>query len=269
MSTHRPARVTAWRRAGLSLAGALVVACAPVRPGEAPDDVASYRGEVRSAIRWDVRFEVAGRVRETTAVVGQRIEAGAVLAALDPAPYDRELEQAESDLDIAHSRLAALGNYMRPDDIRAFLPSVVAPRSMDGLRISVIEAEIGRAVASTRARFAQQARESTRLVAPARGRVVRQHVRAGDRAAAGMIAFEFEDPDTPEIAVRMPPAAATRLRPGRRALVRVDGVPGAELHAQLLRVGEGDASGGSREVLLRIVERAVLPIGAGVDVRFP
>ena len=34
MSTHRPARVTAWRRAGLSLAGALVVACAPVRPGD-------------------------------------------------------------------------------------------------------------------------------------------------------------------------------------------------------------------------------------------
>lgn len=228
----------------------------------------AWPGEVQAAVRWTVRFAVGGQVREVMVAPGSRVVADQVIAVVDPAPYEAALADAADDLGAAERRLAEIGNYMRTDELRAFSPSVTADESMAALRTAVLEAEIVRADAGTRARFATLSRDAAALRAPARGRIGRLAVQAGDVVRAGDPAVEVEDDSRLEVAVSVPCRAVAGLRPGRRAGVSPVGATGDPLHGLVHRVGPADPDGRC-DVALAVVERAFLPLGTRVSVTFP
>ena len=55
-----------------------------------------YPGRIKAVQQVDMAFEVAGRITEFVFKEGQRAEAGAVLARLDPRDYQNQLEQARA-----------------------------------------------------------------------------------------------------------------------------------------------------------------------------
>lgn len=228
----------------------------------------AWPGEVQAAVRWTVRFAVGGQVREVMVAPGGRVIADQVIAVVDPAPYEAALADAAEDLGAAERRLAAIGNYMRTDELRAFSPSVTADESMAALRTAVLESEIRRADAGTRARFATLSRDATALRATVRGRVARLAVAAGDIVRAGDPAVEVEDDARLEVVASVSCRTVPGLRPGRRAGVSAAGAPGDPLHGLVHRVGPLDADGRC-EVALLVIERAFLPLGSRVLVTFP
>lgn len=245
----------------------LLTACAAGgRPSAAVPP--AWPGEVQAALRWTVRFPVGGQVREVMVAPGGRVVADQVIAVVDSAPYEAALADATDDLGAAERRLAAIGNYMRTDELRAFSPSVTADESMAALRLAVLDAEIGRAVAGTRARYATLSRDATALRAPERGRISQIAVQVGDVVRAGDPAAEVEDDTRLVVVVSVPCRTVPGLRPGRRAGVSFVGAPRDPLHGLVHRVGPVD-TGGRCEVALAIVERAVLPLGSRVSVTFP
>jgi multidrug resistance efflux pump len=243
----------------------LLTACAA---GGRPSAPTAWPGEVQAAVRSTVRFSVGGQVREVMVAPGSRVVADQVIAVVDPAPYEAVLADAAGELGAAERRLAAIGNYMRTDESRAFSPSVTADESMAALRLAVLNAEIGRAVAGTRTRFATLSRDATSLRVPKRGRVARLAVRVGDVVRAGDPAAEVEDDALPEVVASVPCRAVTGLRPGRRAGVSPDGAPGDPLHGLVHRVGPVDTDGRC-DVAVSVIERALLPLGTRVSMTFP
>jgi multidrug resistance efflux pump len=251
----------------LSIIVLLLAACGT--GGRSPSGVpAVWPGEVQAARRWTVPFVVGGQVREVIVAAGGRVSAGQVMAVVDPAPYEAAIADAADALGAAEGRLAEIGNYMRTDDLRAFSPSVTADESMAALRFAVLDAEIGRAVAGTRARYAASAREATALRAPEAGRITRVAVRAGATVQSGDAALVMEDDSVLEIVAAVPCRTVSGLRPGRRAGVWLDGPGGGVLHGLVHRVGTHD-SDGRCDVAVSVVERASLPLGARVGLTFP
>ncbi|MFW1411053.1 biotin/lipoyl-binding protein, partial [Vibrio parahaemolyticus] len=76
----------------------------PARAGGA--DTLGYIGEVRAAHRAELAFAVAGRVASVAVDVGDRVQAGQVLAALDPQPLKSQLAAAHAELARTEALLA-------------------------------------------------------------------------------------------------------------------------------------------------------------------
>lgn len=234
----------------------------------APRSSSVLQGEVRASHRWAAAFGVSGRLIRVNVREGERIEAGTIVAEIDGAPFETSAASSEEALESAKARLATLGNYMRPEDVRAFLPSVVSYGAADSLRSSVLAAEIAQATAATRLRHDRWAASATQLRASASGRVTRIRAAPGDPVGAGQAVVEMEDDRVLEIAVRIPPSLLSSVRAGRRALIDFseEGGPVRSLHARVIRAGPRDVDG-EPELVLIVVENSRLSAGTRVQVR--
>jgi hypothetical protein len=77
----------------------------------------------------------------------------------------------------------------------------------------------------------------------------------------------LEDDDFLEVVAHVRGDDSGAIRPGQRAIVQRK-ADGAMLHGRVVRVGTG-ALAGAREVVVAVVERAVLQPGEAVRVGFP
>jgi multidrug efflux pump subunit AcrA (membrane-fusion protein) len=225
-------------------------------------------GEIRPAVRWVQGFDVAGDMRAIHVRPGDRVVAGQLLAELDDQPFAKAEAGEMASLQQAQSRLDGLGNFMRPEDVRLFSPGLAAETGAgESLRATVLEAEIARATAMTRVWHARQSGERSRLRAAAPGRVAAVDAVVGQPVSARAGVIVLEDDEFLEVVAAVRGADADAIRPGQRAVVWRDG-DGSTLHGRVVRV-EAGARGGAREVVVAVVERAVLEPGEVVRVGFP
>jgi HlyD family secretion protein len=109
-----------WHR-WLTLIGALLVAgCTRHDP-----DADAYQGVVELEER-DLGFEVAGRVRSLEVHEGDRLEAGTLIASIDPELEESALSVRTAETGAAEQQLALLRAGARPEEIRALRARVDA-----------------------------------------------------------------------------------------------------------------------------------------------
>jgi hypothetical protein len=253
----------------LSLAGCATARGIPAATGaESAEARPCCAGRIRPAVRWVQGFDVDGSVRTVHVLPGERVAAGQLLAELDDQPFAQVEGGEMASLQQARSRLEDLGNYMRPEDVRLFSPGLAGGSGAgDSLRAAVLDAEIARATAMTRVWHARLSSERARLRARARGRVVAVEVVEGRPVTAGAGVFVLEDDDFLEVVARVRGDDSGEIRPGQRAIVQRN-ADGAMLHGRVVRVEAGTPAG-AREVVVAVVERAVLRAGEAVRVGFP
>jgi len=148
-----------------------------------------YPGEVEAGQDADVAFEVAGKIVELPVEEGQDVEAGALLARLDPRDYQSRLdaERAKSG--------AAKAEY---DRVRAlFEADVNSQQQLDRAKrqYEVTTANLERA---------EKALEDTRLIAPFAGTVARKLVKDFRNVQAKEPVIVLQDDSSLEIVVNVP-----------------------------------------------------------------
>jgi len=79
----------------------------------------SASGSVEPQNRVSLAFEVPGRVVEVPVEVGDRVEAGDVLARLDTGQLELQVQQARAALALSQAQLAQLQAGPRPDEVEA------------------------------------------------------------------------------------------------------------------------------------------------------
>lgn len=265
----RPLSLLLCLLAVLSLTGCAAPPLLPAATGaESADASPCCAARIRPAVRWVQSFAVDGSVSRIHVLPGERVVAGQLLAELDERPFIEVEGGGMASLQQARSRLEDLGNYMRPEDVRQFSPGLAdGTGAADSLRAAVLDAEIARATAMTRVWHARQSSERRRLRAAARGRVAAVDVVVGRQVPAGGAAIALEDDDFLEVVALVRGDDAGTLRVGQRAIVQRDG-GGATLHGRVVRVETGVVAG-VREVVVAVVERAVLQPEEAVRVGFP
>jgi RND family efflux transporter MFP subunit len=186
-----------------------------------------FPGKLSAAQTADVAFEVSGKIVELPVQEGQRVEAGAVLARLDPRDFE-----ADRDAVVA-SEKAALAELER---VRVLFEADVAPKQQ--LEIAERNYDVMKAKAAT----GRKGLEDAVLRAPFAGEVARKLVDDFANVNAKDPILVLQDNSHLEIVIDIPEADYAAARPGLSAEERtargrprviVSSIPDREFPARL------------------------------------
>ncbi|PZR00399.1 MAG: efflux transporter periplasmic adaptor subunit [Cereibacter sphaeroides] len=147
-------------------------------------DTISLAGTVESKVQADLGFRISGRMVERLVNVGENVEAGQLLARLDPTDEENGVRSAEAALTAAEAQLSeARANYDRQRQLydRGFLARAGYERAEATLNTANAQAD------SARAQYGIAARRlnDTSLYADAPGVVTATGAEAGEVVTAG------------------------------------------------------------------------------------
>lgn len=175
-------------------------------------------GVTRSTDELTAAFVVSGRVATVGVRVGDRVEAGQVLATLDATPFARRVEALERSIEGAQTTLAQADRDLKRLEALEGTRSVT-PQQTEQLRAQV---DRGRAdIAALRAQLSEAswARSQATLRSPLTGTVVRRSLDPGSVASPGGNAFVLRASDGVELELGLPEAQLDALAEGDRVTV--------------------------------------------------
>lgn len=249
-------------------AAPVTVRVAPVATSDGLAPTLRFAGIVQASQRATLTFQVSGNLRERKVELGQRVEAGEVLARL----FNPGLEPARAS---AAARLDELGTqldqaereWQRSSRLREkgvvseqALEQITARR--DGLKASVATARAALAEAD------QMLAESV-LTAPFSGRVVALLVEQDEFVAAGQPVIKLAEPESREVEIRMPAYLLDQVVVGQAVPVwPVHNRQLAPVPGQVTEVAQAGAERGQlHPVLVTLpVEASGLAVGEPVEV---
>jgi RND family efflux transporter MFP subunit len=207
-----------------------VLTVAPVRTSA----VAEFAGEVRPRVESRVGFQVAGRITSRSVEVGQRVQRGQTLAALDAADYQLGATAARAQVESAKvDRDQQRVDYKRFEDLarQGFISGADLERRK--AQLDAAEARYNAAVAQADV-SGNQAGYST-LKAPTAGVITAVEAEVGQVVTAGQAVVRIAQTEEKEVAIALPESRLEILR--RIPEVKVT-----------LWAGEGELRGRVREI---------------------
>lgn len=218
------------------------------------DGATRYAATIHYDREATLAFRVPGRIASLPVHPGDRVGAGALIAAIEPDAYAAAEAMRAADATRNDRDAARIG--------RLVTDGATSPAAAADARDAARAAAAG--LAAARYDLA-----STRLVAPFAGIVLARVAQAGETVAAGSPVLRLADSHSPLIAVADIPAdVAAHLSGGMRAQVRVAGSDAA-LDARVWHVaGAADARSGLVSVELRLDRASALASGSPASVSF-
>ena len=156
-------------------------------------------GDIQPRVRTELSFRVSGRVTERLADVGSHVNAGDVLARIDPVEQQADLDGANAAVAAAESQLrVATATFDRQQGLLAggFTTRASFDQAQEGLRTAEGALELARAQLGT----AKDALTYTELRASAAGIITARNLEVGQVAQAAQSAFTLAQ-DGPRDAV--------------------------------------------------------------------
>ena len=221
-------------------------------------------GTLEARVSASVASKIAGRVETISVDQGDRVEAGQVLARLDGADIQRQVEVARADEAAAEAAVErARADRVKSEALRtaairerdrilglvskSVASQVDADKADDTVRIA--EAGLGaargalseaerRRTASTRSREYQEARLSETVIrAPFAGLITRRHREPGDVLVPGSSIFSLVDTDQLWVSAWVDETEMVRLAPDQRARVVFRASPLRHYSGSVARLG--------------------------------
>lgn len=223
----------------------------------APQDVATVQerdfeaqlpisGTLQAVHTATVKARVAGDLRDFSVREGDAVQAGQLIARIEPAEYDARLRQAEQQVRASNAQAAVVQRQF--DNNRALVDEgFISETALANSRADLDAALANARAAQAAAQAVRKTLEDTRLAAPIAGQIAQRHVAPGDYVAPGTPVVDIVDLSTLELQVPLSPADAMAVRTGQRARVTVEGL-GTPMAATVARVNPSTQAG-SRSVL--------------------
>ncbi len=206
-----------------------------------------WPGRAKAALEVDLGFEVSGQLQERTVGVGDVIEAGSVMARLDPRDYENTLTRAKAERDRAQAQLSRVAE--------AAQTGAVSRQDVDDARARFNQSE-------AQVRIRQKAVDDTRLVAPFNGVVSRTFVDNFQNVRVKQPVIRFLDVSSIEMVINIPEDRINLAPYATDVRVRFDAFPNVEIPANIKEVGN-EASSATRTYPVTLT----MEPPAGVDVK--
>lgn len=174
-------------------------------------DEAQSVGSLRSRQGVMLRPEVAGRVKAILFAEGQRVSKGQLLVQLDDQLQAAQVAQAKAEMSIAEA------NHKRNQDLVS--QNFISKRTVD-------ESAAALDVARAKLELAQATQQRLKIVAPFDGVTGLKQVSVGDYLKDGADIVNIEDIDAVLVDFRLPERFQSKIRPGLKAQLNVDALPG-------------------------------------------
>jgi multidrug efflux system membrane fusion protein len=176
--------------------------------------VTAHTGVVRARREVDVGFRTGGRIATRQVEVGQLVQAGQILATLDPADLALSLRAAEADLASAEAQSRQAANDAARG--RSLLAAGHVSQAVDDQRQAAARAAAERVIsAQAQLDLARNRLSYTTLRAPSPGFVTAMLAEAGQVVPEGQAVLRLADPAERELLVRVPESALPGLAQSR------------------------------------------------------
>ena len=186
------------------------VEVAKVTPVTLVDEAQSV-GSLRSRQGVMIRPEVAGRIKSIQFTEGQRVAKGQLLVQLDDQLQAAQVAQAKAEMSIAEA------NHKRNQDLVS--QNFISKRTVD-------ESAAALDVARAKLELAVATQQRLKIVAPFDGVTGLKQVSVGDYLKDGADIVNIEDIDAVLVDFRLPERFQSKIRPGQKAQLNVDALPG-------------------------------------------
>jgi membrane fusion protein, multidrug efflux system len=239
-----------------------------------------FAGTVEARYESVLSFRVLGRMIARDVSVGDKVEKGARLAALDPTPFQLALRDAEADLarTEAHRQEAKLAAARQR---QMFSDGVTAKAEFEAAQHELENAEAATAAAQANVGLAQEHLSYTELHAEFDGVIAATKAQVGQVVQPGQEVFRVVRPDEREAVVDMPDNIAADLHPGIGFIVSSEAEPTAQIKGQVREIApQADAATRTRRVRITLVDpplnlrlgtivKAVAAIPTGTEIDLP
>lgn len=223
-------------------------------------------GVLRPVTTASLSFEVGGKVARVEVRLGDLVEPGTVLAALDQRSYRLAVEAARGEVSRAEAaRNEARNEYRRFADLLE--RGLVSRSGFDNAKAAAETARSALDVARARLDIAEKDLDDTVLRAPYQGRITRRLVEPAQQVASGEPVFEIEGTEGQEVRLLVPETLIGAIERGQTYPVHFPAVPGLDLTARVREIGASAEAANSFPVTLMLNEqRERLRAGMTVEV---
>ncbi len=198
-------------------------------------DVRRYSGTIAASDTSTLSFALAGTVATVAVKQGDRVEAGQVLATLDPEPSNLNVQAAKSQLATARANYSEKkGELDRKRQL--FDKGWVTKAAIDQAEAAFDGAEGELNLARTHLGSAERELGNTRLVAPFNGAIASRDVEPFMEVSVGQSLFLINSEDALEIVLSVPDSVVTRLSVGAPVTVDVSTIPGCGCAARITQI---------------------------------
>lgn len=182
------------------------------------------KGTVQSSQNLDVHFAVSGKISQLNVREGSTVNAGDVMAVLSSDQVVVAARQADVDYESAQSNLDQL---LHPP-VTASQSDIAAQRAkVEGLRMT--------------ATARQRDVDSLTVRSPIDGVVTARGINIGDKVGANQATalFTVADYSQMQVTIAVDELDVGKVKPGQKARVTIDALPGKTYNAEVLRVAAG------------------------------
>ena len=231
----------------------------------------TFSGVARAGVSSTISFRVAGTIVAVDVAVGDRVNPGALLAALDPVDYELQVQETEASLRQAEARATNAAADLRR--VRSLYENDNAART-DLDAATATSASAAAQVESVRKRLDLTRRklDHTRLAAPAAGMIAEVLAEVDENVSAGQPVVVLASGSAPEVGFAVPEVLIRRIREGMAVTVRFDAIPEVRFAGAVTEVGVATlATGTTFPVTVRLNSNAaeIRPgMAAALDIVF-
>jgi RND family efflux transporter MFP subunit len=220
-------------RASVAIPPRPVVAVA-VHPDGAPPE-ASLPGDVQARYNTPLSFRVAGKIIERDVRLGDTVKAGQVVARLDPADLQKNLANAQAQLDAAQHRLVYAKQQLERDSAQAH-ENLIAPAQLEQTQDAYAAAAAQRDAAQAQLSLARNQLAYAALVADHAGVITAEQADTGQNVTAGQAVYGLAWTGEVDVVCDAPESALSYLRVGSAAQVSLPALPGQRFAARVREV---------------------------------
>lgn len=247
----------------LNTAQPATVFAATVQPDAG--DQAVVVGVVQSRGAHEISAETSGRILRLLVNVGDRVQAGQVLAVIDGETQALQSAQAVAE---ARSAAAAVDGAQREvARLRQLVAAGAAPtQDLETAETRLHQAREQQSAASAQAALVARDGRKTQVRAPASGVITERPVALSGMVASGTVLFRLDAGGGQEIVAALPSPVADSLRLGTTVRFGFDDASGTAVLAALSSQADGV---GARPARFRIVSPGAAAPGSAVQVWLP
>ena len=252
---------TIWKTAAVAGGAVLVLGAggmamrgeaADTRAAAAPRTVAAERrdlvlraeasGEVEPIRTVEVKSKASGEILRVHVETGDYVQAGTLLAEVDPRDVQNALDQAEAELASAQVQLrTARAQRERVEALRA--GEIVTQDEYESAVNAQAAAQTALVRAETNARLARERSRDVTIRAPISGTIITRNVEPGTIIASatgnvsgGTSLFTMADLSEIQVRARVDETDIGKVRPGQQARVTVEAYPGQSFTGTVLKI---------------------------------
>jgi len=220
---------------------------------QAAEQIRKFSGVVAAVDSSGLSFQVAGQVETVEVDIGDHVTKGQVLAALDPEPYQLDVDAGQAELVKARANVTnTKAEYDRQK--RVFEQGAGAKSDLDAAEYNYKAAQSAVNVQIARLDLANRNLRKTKLLSPYDGAIAWRAVQPNEEVKVGQKVFEINAKGTMEVQLAVPETTIDQIHIDDPATITFPTLPGETAKGRISFIGSAAVKAGAFPVKVELID---------------